>query len=425
MPECIRRKRTSGLNSLKQLADHLDEFEPIAFEKISVPGGLWVYNDGDKDNHGLPVHSSIYANLKTNTPRELMAFPNYPQFHGPHSITTHEGVLNYLRNFTQHFDLLKYITFDTLVEHVSPILDRSNDEEKTKWTVTTKNLNTNEISKTICDSVIVATGKNSKPYIPEINNIGSFKGEVSHVHTYRKPEKYAGKTVVLLGAGPSGIDIAIDLSAHAKKIYLSHRHAVIESLFPANIEQVPGVIAVDENYVVLSNGTKLVADVFFFATGYAFDYSFLDSSCGLTIQPKRVFPLYKQLINAKHPTMAIVGVASVISPFLFPYFQAKYYVAYLRGIVKLPSKAERIEEANILPPGAKRGHYHDIDNNQWSYIRESATQAGFEPLPDYYEKAYKKWEEYRLAHLSTFRNTDFSFNRNGAFNFQYLNSQIA
>ena len=45
-----------------------------------------------------------------------------------------------------------------------------------------------------------------------------------HSTYYRKPEDFAGKTVVVLGASFSGMDIAIEISRYAKKVYLSHRH---------------------------------------------------------------------------------------------------------------------------------------------------------------------------------------------------------
>lgn len=39
-----------------------------------------------------------------------------------------------------------------------------------------------------------------------------------HSHDYRQPEPFEGKTILCLGAGASGIDIAIDLSSVARKV---------------------------------------------------------------------------------------------------------------------------------------------------------------------------------------------------------------
>jgi len=54
---------------------------------------------------------------------------------------------------------------------------------------------------------------------------GDFSGEILHSHNYRKPEVFINKTVVVVGAGPSGLDIALDLAGYATKVgilYLRH-----------------------------------------------------------------------------------------------------------------------------------------------------------------------------------------------------------
>ena len=38
-----------------------------------------MYNDKvGKDENGMPIHSSMYKSLKTNLPKEVMAFPDFP-----------------------------------------------------------------------------------------------------------------------------------------------------------------------------------------------------------------------------------------------------------------------------------------------------------------------------------------------------------
>lgn len=62
---CIIGAGATGLTSLKQFTDNLDDFEPVAFEKNSDVGGLWIYTDSTTvDEHGLPVHSSMYKYLR-------------------------------------------------------------------------------------------------------------------------------------------------------------------------------------------------------------------------------------------------------------------------------------------------------------------------------------------------------------------------
>ena len=58
------------------------------------------------------------------------------------------------------------------------------------------------------------------PLIPEIEGSATFTGKTIHTHYYRSPDEYKDKTVLILGAGPSGTDIGIDISTHAKKVKL-------------------------------------------------------------------------------------------------------------------------------------------------------------------------------------------------------------
>ena len=39
-----------------------------------------------------------------------------------------------------------------------------------------------------------------------------------HCHAYRRPDAYVGKRVGIIGGGPSGVDIALELSAHAESV---------------------------------------------------------------------------------------------------------------------------------------------------------------------------------------------------------------
>lgn len=62
---CVIGAGGGGLAMIKELADYPDDFEPIAFERNSDVGGLWIYTDNsDVDQYGLPVHSAVYKNLR-------------------------------------------------------------------------------------------------------------------------------------------------------------------------------------------------------------------------------------------------------------------------------------------------------------------------------------------------------------------------
>lgn len=45
------------------------------------------------------------------------------------------------------------------------------------------------------------------------------------------------------------------------------------------------------------------------ATGYNYDFSFLDPACGIVVKPDKVVsPVYQHMVNIEHPTMMLLGL---------------------------------------------------------------------------------------------------------------------
>lgn len=65
---------------------------------------------------------------------------------------------------------------------------------------------------------MVCNGHYNKPVIPTLPGKDKFKGSQCHSHEYRKPEPYRGKKVLIIGAGPSGMDLALHISFHAEQV---------------------------------------------------------------------------------------------------------------------------------------------------------------------------------------------------------------
>ena len=57
----------------------------------------------------------------------------------------------------------------------------------------------------------------STPYMPSID-LHQFQGAVIHSRDYRRPCDYSEQTVVVLGAGPSALDISVDVASRAKQV---------------------------------------------------------------------------------------------------------------------------------------------------------------------------------------------------------------
>ena len=73
------------------------------------------------------------------------------------------------------------------------------------------------------DTIIDATGHLVHPSIPDLPGKDLWRAQdasrkVIHSAFYRGPEAYAGKTVLIVGTGPSGLDGALQIGAVAKKV---------------------------------------------------------------------------------------------------------------------------------------------------------------------------------------------------------------
>ncbi|WP_211364282.1 flavin-containing monooxygenase [Micromonospora palomenae] len=63
--------------------------------------------------------------------------------------------------------------------------------------------------------VIAASGSFGNPHLPLLPGRENYAGQVRHVAHYRRPEPYAGKRVIVVGAGNSAVQVAHELASHA------------------------------------------------------------------------------------------------------------------------------------------------------------------------------------------------------------------
>ena len=73
------------------------------------------------------------------------------------------------------------------------------------------------------DALVVASGHNWEPRLPDPPYPGSFDGREVHAHDYREAEELAGRRVLVVGMGNSAMDIAVESSTVAERTLLSTR----------------------------------------------------------------------------------------------------------------------------------------------------------------------------------------------------------
>nr|UYQ90845.1 flavin-containing monooxygenase 4 [Felis catus] len=203
----------SGLSSIKCCLD--EDLEPTCFERSNDIGGLWKFTETSKD--GM---TRVYRSLVTNVCKEMSCYSDFP-FQEDYPNYMNQGKFwDYLQEFAEHFDLLKYIRFRTTVCSVTKRPDFS---ETGQWDVVTET--EGKWDRGVFDAVMVCTGHFLNPHLPleSFPGIHKFKGQILHSQEYKSPEGFQGKRVLVIGLGNTGGDVAVELSRTAAQVLLSTR----------------------------------------------------------------------------------------------------------------------------------------------------------------------------------------------------------
>ncbi|KAM6963016.1 uncharacterized protein FYW47_008645 [Aplochiton taeniatus] len=204
----------SGLTSIKNCLD--EGLEPTCFESSDDIGGLWKFKTELE-----PGRANIYHSVVINSSKEMMSFSDFPPPAELPNNMHHSEVLLYFRLYSQAFNLLQHIHFQTSVVSVR---QRPDFSVSGQWELETEGRDGQKESH-VFDAVMVCTGNFNRPHIPlkDFPGIDSFEGRYFHSWEYYSAEGLHGKRIVVIGIGNSGGDIAVDISRIAEKVYLSTR----------------------------------------------------------------------------------------------------------------------------------------------------------------------------------------------------------
>ncbi|XP_062558931.1 uncharacterized protein LOC134223755 [Armigeres subalbatus] len=377
----------AGVNAARHALDAGGEV--TVFEQTSKVGGTWVYTDETgKDKYGLDIHTSMYQGLRTNIPKEIMGFPDFPIGQQEESYVTSQDVLKFIENYTEEFDLNKYIKFEHHVIRVTRKMDCE------KWEVLVKDLRANRYESYLFDYILVCNGHFFSPFTPKIVGHETFKGEQMHSHEYRSPARFAGKNVVVIGGSHSGMDVAIAAAPLAKELALSHRCSERLNIFYDKVVQKPEIARIYENEVEFVDGTRQICDVLVYCTGYRTSFPFLSVDCGITVEENHVQPLYKHCINIRQPSMALIGLPFNACFTLMVDLQVRFCIKFFSGGKSLPTQEEmaadtRADEEERAAKGFIKREAHMLAGDlQQRYYDDLACIADVEPLRPVLTKLY-------------------------------------
>lgn len=259
----------------------------------------------DEENHIGDSWRQRWDSLRLFTPSQHDGLPGFPFPVVRGTLPTKEEMADYLSDYATKFSLP--VQLDTKVFELNKTSDG--------YEITTSK------GKVYADHVIVATGTNPNAYIP------SFASELDknivqiHSSNYKNPQKFPASDTLVVGAGTSGVEIAIELSKsrptkisgratphipdfalrHAGIVYWWFIHHILTLRTPigrkvrqkikssgaplisvsmkdvqdAHVEQLPRLMGAKQGLPQLEDGRVLKVTSIVWATGYRPDFSWI------------------------------------------------------------------------------------------------------------------------------------------------------
>lgn len=166
--------------------------------------------------------ADLYDSLVLHTARGLSALPGMPFAPRTPLFPPRPLFLQYLQSYAERFQL----PIRTGADVVS--LQRDNGG----WLARTAS---GDVVR--ARTVVVATGIVANPQSPEIPHRDRFRGRVFHSVEYRRPEGLAGQQVLVVGAGNSAGEIAVELASAGANVTVAVRTGA--AVVPRDVAGIP------------------------------------------------------------------------------------------------------------------------------------------------------------------------------------------
>lgn len=156
--------------------------------------------------------NNLYPSLRLNTTRFYSHLPGQ-------RLPVRYGLFPTGREFHEYLE--RYAASHGFNIHLGVTVDRACPEEG-GWRVITSE------GPAWYPAVISATGRFCQPCTPTFPGMEAFQGQILHACDYGGPEPFTGKRVMIVGNGPSGVDIAAELGrTAARPVLLAQRTGVV------------------------------------------------------------------------------------------------------------------------------------------------------------------------------------------------------
>jgi 4-hydroxyacetophenone monooxygenase len=189
----------SGLNAAVQLKRAGIPY--IVFEKNPEVGGTWYEN--------------VYPGARVDSPSRSYTHLFGVNFPYPYNYCPQEENLRYFKWVADNFEVRENIKFDTEVKSARW------DEDTQQWELTAEG--PEGLSSWRVNAVICCVGFLSRPEMPRIKGMDSFKGTACHTARWPRGLDIKGKRVAVIGTGASGYQTAPEIAKVAAHTYIFQR----------------------------------------------------------------------------------------------------------------------------------------------------------------------------------------------------------
>ncbi|WP_370615021.1 flavin-containing monooxygenase [Mumia sp. Pv 4-285] len=416
----------------------------LGYELNADVGGLWDI-DGPR--------STMYESAHLISSKTTTQFAELPMGDDVADYPSHRELKKYFHEYADRFGLREHYRFGTEVTQVEPHPDGG-------WMVRSRSLRAStsggsastsgasgggastsgasgggastsgEHAETVdrVAGVVIANGTLSEPNVPQLK--GGFDGEIFHTSAYKKATVLAGKRVLIIGAGNSGCDIAVDAVHHADSVDMSVRrgyyfvpkylfgkpadtlnqgkplpprikqavdsrvlklftgdpvklgfpkpdykiyesHPIVNSLIlhhlgHGDLSIKPDVDHVDGSTVFFRDGTSRDYDTIVLATGYTLHYPFIDPAL---LRWNGWSPqLYLNIFSPQRDDLFVMGMVEASGlGWQGRYEQAELIASYVQAKADRPDEAAAFAAKTRGPQPDLTGGYHYLGLERMSY----------------------------------------------------------